>query len=315
MAERTHIPASPACGQWETLLADALDGLLKPEDEAMFTAHMSGCTACTALFDEARRGREWLEFLAPEPEVPAGLVDRILAHTGPGHKTAQPALAGAGAAVLPAGMLPGWQRPGFMGHVRRWAEPRLMMTVAMAFFSIALTLNLTGVRITEIRLSDLRPSAVRSFMERRINMASVPIIRYYDHLRFVYEVQSRMRELRGESEESQPQKSAPPAGQGESKKNQKDGGSRVDPPQQSVQHTAGNPDYVETSLTSMPQIRAFRRLQNVAVSRATAVATLPSSEGTLRSGIFLKKMPPSATLKRAGGLCSRSIERSSVWTA
>ena len=41
MAERTHIPSSPACGQWETLLADALDGLLKPEDEATFTAHMA----------------------------------------------------------------------------------------------------------------------------------------------------------------------------------------------------------------------------------------------------------------------------------
>ena len=36
MADRAHIPSSPACGQWETLLADALDGLLKPEDEATF---------------------------------------------------------------------------------------------------------------------------------------------------------------------------------------------------------------------------------------------------------------------------------------
>ena len=73
MAERTFIPNSPACGQWETLLAEALDGLLKPEDEATFTSHMAACPACTALFEEARRGREWLEFLAAEPEVPSGL--------------------------------------------------------------------------------------------------------------------------------------------------------------------------------------------------------------------------------------------------
>jgi anti-sigma factor RsiW len=65
MAERTNIPSSPECGQWETLLADALDGLLKPEDEATFTAHMATCAACTALFEESRRGREWLEFLSP----------------------------------------------------------------------------------------------------------------------------------------------------------------------------------------------------------------------------------------------------------
>ena len=93
-------------------------------------------------------------------------------------------------------MPPAWQRPGFMGQVRRFAEPRLLMTAAMAFFSIALTLNLTGVRLSSLRLADLRPTAVRSFMERRITMASVPIVRYYDHLRFVYEVESRMRELR-----------------------------------------------------------------------------------------------------------------------
>ena len=84
MAERRFIPSSPACGQWETLLADALDGLLQPEDEPTFTAHMAICPACTALFEEARRGREWLEFLSPEPEVPAGLLDKILAQTGPG---------------------------------------------------------------------------------------------------------------------------------------------------------------------------------------------------------------------------------------
>jgi len=84
MNERTNIPSSPACGQWETLLADALDGLLRPEDEATFTAHMAICPMCTALFEEAQRGRQWLEFLSPEPEVPAGLLDRILAQTGPG---------------------------------------------------------------------------------------------------------------------------------------------------------------------------------------------------------------------------------------
>ncbi len=70
------------------------------------------------------------------------------------------------------------------------------MTAAMAFFSIALTLNMTGVQFTDFRLSNLRPTAVRSFMERRLTMASTPIIRYYDHLRLVYEVESRMRELR-----------------------------------------------------------------------------------------------------------------------
>ncbi len=273
MAERTNIPSSPACGLWETLLADALDGLLKPEDETTFAAHMAVCPACTVLFEEARKGREWLEFLSPEPEVPAGLLDRILAQTGPGQ------VAGFGL-VTPGGnvlaMLPAYQRPGFKGNVKRFAEPRLLMTAAMAFFSIALTLNLTGVRLSEIKLSALKPATVRSLVERRLTMASTPIIRYYDHLRLVYEVESKMRELRrgaqGEGEggdTQQKQKDSSPAQPGESKQapgqapGHKDGGSRVDPPQQS-----GNPalndstDFLEASLTFHGTTRAFRRLQD-----------------------------------------------------
>jgi hypothetical protein len=238
-----NIPGSAACGQWETLLPDALDGLLGPGDETLFQEHMAVCHACTALYEESRRGREWLEYLSPEPEVPAGLVDRILAHTGPGHATALPL----GAPMpMPAGGIPmellatpKWQKPGFMGFVRRFAEPRLMMTGATAFFSIALTMNMLGVRVTSVRLSDLRPTAMRSFMERQLTMASVPIIRYYDHLRFVYEVESRVRELRGNAPSapdnglgtgtgSGTQKNVQPSG--ESHKNGGNGGSRVDPP-------------------------------------------------------------------------------------
>jgi hypothetical protein len=276
MADRAHIPSSPACGQWETLLTDALDGLLKPEDEATFAGHMAGCKACTALFDEAQRGREWLEFLSPEPEVPSGLLDKILAQTGPGQVAGYGLISG-GAKALP--MAPAWQRPGFMGQVRRFAEPRLLMTAAMAFFSIALTLNLTGVRLSSLRLADLRPAAVRSFMERRLTMASVPIVRYYDHLRFVYEVESRMRELRrgGEGEgqgTDNGQQKKNDAAPGESKQapgqnpGHKDGGSRMaPPPQQSGRPTFGpgqddSSGYLETSLTFHGTSRAFRRLQN-----------------------------------------------------
>ena len=88
-----------------------------------------------------------------------------------------------------------------MARMRYAMQPGLLMTAAMAFFSIALTLNLTGVRLTTLRLADLRPVAMRSYMERQLNMASVPIVRYYDHLRFVYEVESRVRQLRSQSRE------------------------------------------------------------------------------------------------------------------
>lgn len=263
MAERTQFPNSPACGAWETLLADALDGLLKPEDEAQFEAHKATCASCAALYEEARKGREWLEFLSPEPDVPAGLLERILARTGPGHSASMPVPALAGARGVPAFVPPVWQQQGFMARTRQAMQPGLLMTAAMAFFSIALTLNLTGVRLSTLRLADLRPVAVRSYMERQLNMASVPIVRYYDHLRFVYEVESRVRQLRNESQGNGDENTAPqgnqdekqgqPANPGETKQNpgKNDGGGRLDPqqpPDNSVAEPGDMNDFVETSL-------------------------------------------------------------------
>lgn len=254
MAERTNIPGSPACGLWETLLADALDGTLRAEDETTFSNHMASCAACTALFEEARRGREWLDFLTAEPELPEGLLEKILAQTGPGQAAGYGLVTDSGTASIAgvplAVVTPKWQQPGFMALVRRFAEPRLMMTAAMAFFSIALTLNLAGVRLSQIHLSDLKPTSVRSFMERRITMASTPIIRYYDHLRLVYEVQARVRELKRTTEsEEQPQQRQPSGESQQKNQNRKDGGSKVSPPQQSVSPAIIDTDLLETSLS------------------------------------------------------------------
>jgi hypothetical protein len=273
MAERPYIPGSPACGEWETLLADALDGRLRPEDEATFAAHKTVCLACASLYEQARKGREWLEFLSPEPEVPAGLLEKILAHTGPGQaKGSEWPLGGsvlpvpAGSAAIPAFIPPVWQQPGFFARMRATVQPRLMMTAAMAFFSIAVTLNLAGVHLTSLRIADFRPQTLRSHMERQLTMASVPIVRYYDHLRFVYEVESRVRELRGQNEEDREQqpRQAQPSNPGETRRNpgqnpgQKGGEYRPDPqqpPANSVMGPATVPDYgppnelEETSLT------------------------------------------------------------------
>lgn len=291
MADRGYIPSSPECGRWETLLADALDGQLRPEDEAAFAEHMAVCPGCAALFEEARRGREWLEFLSPEPEVPEGLLDRILAQTGPG-QVAGYGLVTEGAAV--AAMPKPWQRPGFAGHVRRYAEPRLLMTAAMAFFSIALTLNLVGFKFSEVRLADLRPSAVRSVVTRHIVTASIPIIRYYDHLRFLYQVESSMRQVRpGEGQSEAAPKPAQPAGAGESKKDSsgKSGGSHVEPPVRS-----GTPDVHPVSSSAGYFLDTSLKVKDGFLA--------PAATDRLRT-----------RHAHSGGSATRASERSRLWTA
>jgi hypothetical protein len=292
--DRANIPASPACGQWETLLVDAMDGLLRPEDEAAFSGHMATCASCAEMFEQVRRGREWLEFLAPEPEVPAYLLDKILVETGHGKLDLSKLIVAGGPAnglgvsgnVLT--MAPAWQRPGFAGRMRRFAEPRLLMTAAMAFFSIALTLSMTGVRFSSIKMADLRPTVLRSQLEKRIMTASTPLVRYYDHLRFVYEVESRMRELRRSTETQQSQ---PPAqnqtqpGEGETRR--KDGGSKLNPsgaPQQTVnpQTPLWSGDIVEARLESLPDrhVKAYRTTQE-AVQNHKGYSTQTEATGLI----------------------------------
>jgi hypothetical protein len=99
-------------------------------------------------------------------------------------------------------------------------------------------------------------------------MASTPIVRYYDHLRFVYEVESRMRELRRTSEDGSTQPRPKDAAPGQSKQNpgSKDGGSRVDPPQQSVSPNFNDVnDLLESSLTFPVLTSPFFKSQVVSV--------------------------------------------------
>ncbi len=228
-----------ACEQWEAMLADALDGLLAGEEAARFDSHAHSCEACVQLLDEARRGQQWLRYLSKEPAVPQDLVARILAQTT-GSAAVAAAVPNSAVAVMPKQS--GWKHIPFFAGLRRTVEPRLMMTAAMAFFSIALTLNLMGIRAGNVHLSDLNPMLLRSNLERQLANASRPVVRYYDSLRWVYELQARVQEFRrsGQEEDSgqrkqeqQQQQQQPPANHGGSAKKNgvsgKDGGSFNDP--------------------------------------------------------------------------------------
>ena len=230
------------------MLADALDEVFSETQQEFFDLHMAQCPTCSTMFADAKRGAAWLELLrSPRPEPSGDLLDHILLQTtgaqvsdsyaagmpvsgihAPGivpalQHPAQPLGARPRPDTLlsfrpgtypPAATLPGTARVlPFRGRMaaslQSWGhnllQPRLAMTAAMAFFSITLTLNLTGVNVTQLRASDLRPSSLR----RSFFQANAHVLRYYDSLRVVYELESRVHDLQQSAADSDENTPAP----------------------------------------------------------------------------------------------------------
>ena len=213
-AKPANAGGSHDCAECELMLADALDGTLSTEDQAKFDGHLVGCGSCSQMLADAQRGAAWLEMLrTPRPEPSAALLDRILAQTSGQTSTSSGAASGqitllspisggvqvtgneALAAVRKTNVLPFRTRVAIAfqgkGLGQSMLQPRLAMTAAMAFFSVGLTLNLTGVHLNELRTSDLKPVNLR----RSFYQANAHVVRYYDNLRVVYELESRVRDL------------------------------------------------------------------------------------------------------------------------
>ena len=186
---------APHCIACQALLTDALDGNLGEIDQAWFDRHIRTCAECSEQFADAQRGAAWLDLLksSPPPEPPADLVSRILAQTSFVPMT-QPALP----VLVPANVLSLRPRPARL--IASWAhlpaalfEPRLAMTAAMALFSLALTMNLTGTQFGQLRPTSLRRTYYRS---------TAGVARYYDNLRVVRVLESRVDDLRDENSDS-----------------------------------------------------------------------------------------------------------------
>src|SRR5436190_21722541 len=71
-------------------------------------------------------------------------------------------------------------------------QPRFAMSFGMAFFTLSVTLSLAGVKLSDLRHMDLRPSAIR----RTYYETTGRVVKYYENIRFVYEIESRVRRFK-----------------------------------------------------------------------------------------------------------------------
>jgi len=195
-----HIQPGMQCAEVEALLADAIDGTLHGATLAAFEAHRDSCAACRVMVEEASRGMRWLKGL-DEAEPPRHLVHNILAQTIGQMPEAHPVPAPKGEGWLER--LKGRLAPMFAPI----ATPRFAMSFGMAFFSITMLLSIAGFHIADLRHVDLSAKGI----SKAYYSTQARVVRYYENIRLVYEIETRVRDIRrvATPSDEQPQQAAP----------------------------------------------------------------------------------------------------------
>jgi hypothetical protein len=187
------------CADFEILLADHLDGTLPASSSAAFEEHAKSCRACAQLKADASAAVAFIERV-PQVEPPPQLVTRLLFEisAGPSRKLVKPSLA----------------RRLFGPWIEPILQPRFAMGMAMTVLSFAMLGRITGVQVRQLKPSDLDPVKVWMATEDHVHRVWDRGMKYYDNLRVVYLIQTRLKEW---SDEQPDQATAADASKGNQK--------------------------------------------------------------------------------------------------
>jgi hypothetical protein len=165
------------CSEFEILLCDYLDGTLDSTRRTELEAHQEQCASCADFARDVAGATAFLERV-PEVDAPAELLAKI-------------------AFRIPSGG-GGEVRRGFQGWVKGWLrpvmQPRFAMGMAMTILSFSMLGRFAGVEVRELKPSDLHPAKVWTAIDDKAHRAWARGVKYYENLRLVYEVRSRLQE-------------------------------------------------------------------------------------------------------------------------
>lgn len=180
------------CAEFEILLCDAVDGTLAGEQKAAFESHRKSCAACEQMAADVLGVTAFLERVA-DVEPPKELLTRILFETS-----------GAKGAKGRAGARGGW-----LGAVRQFfgpiLQPRLAMGMAMTILSVSMLAQVFGLEVRQLKASDLEPVKIWAGVEDGAHRQWSRVVQYYENIRVVYEIQSRLKEWADQEEQDRQQ--------------------------------------------------------------------------------------------------------------
>jgi hypothetical protein len=172
------------CFEIENLLSEYVEGKLSDASLQMVRAHLNSCESCSLLVLELQFTLKLCRDF-PELDPPPGLLEKILAVTTSQYE-----------------FVSWWD---YLRELFRplYASPRFATGTLLAAISMSIVFNALGVNLSRVSLSDLTPRSLMERFDRVINVAYDSGLRRLNDLKILYQIQSRLDELKSKSEEEE----------------------------------------------------------------------------------------------------------------
>lgn len=177
------------CADIEILIADYVDGTLRGEQKSAFERHLAECAGCSELARDAAGAVAFME-RAAVVEAPPELVTRILFEITDGPSRSH--------------VRPNWIRRFFGKWLEPVLQPKFTMGLAMTILSFAMLGRLSGIEVRQLKPSDLDPAKVWMAAEDHVHRAWERTMKYYESLRVVFEVETKLKEWTDQGDANQP---------------------------------------------------------------------------------------------------------------
>jgi hypothetical protein len=173
------------CAEMEILICDYVDGTLGPDARATVEQHLAGCRNCAEMAGDAAAAVNFMA-RAAEVEPPPELMTRLLFEAPWAH------------ARTSASGVRNW----FRRILHPVLQPRFAMGMAMTILSFAMLARfVTPAR--QLRASDLAPAKVWASLEDRAYRGWERSVKFYESIKFVYQIQTKLRDWQQQQEEEQ----------------------------------------------------------------------------------------------------------------
>jgi hypothetical protein len=158
---------------------------LTAAEKAEVERHLSECAACAEMARDAGAAMAFIARVA-DVEPPPHLVTRMFAI--PGMREAR--------ASMSRG-IKGW----FRNLLQPMLQPRMVMGLSLTILFFGMMARCAGIPGRQLSPADLNPSRVLAGLEDRVQRGWERSVKFYENLRFVYQIQSRLREWRDQQDQ------------------------------------------------------------------------------------------------------------------